>query len=287
MGIMSEQHEPYFVLGVSRDADARAIKSAYRRLARRYHPDRDDSPGARERFIAVRAAFDLLRDPRRRALYDEFGPSSLADGFDPRRARRDRAYREHLRTVFDAPPSPPRRPARGEDLWAEIELGLVIALQGGVVRLRVEDREIEVDLPPGVRDGERLVIPGQGAPAPLPGGQAGDLLLEVIIHPHPVLRRDDLDLELDLPVTIPEALHGARVAVPTPAGPIEIELPAGVQSGTRLRLEGCGVRREDQRGDLFAVVQIRCPTRIDARARALAKALEAAYDTPVRRDLVL
>lgn len=146
----------------------------------------------------------------------------------------------------------------------------------------VPDR-VKVRLPPGAIDGERLTVRGQGAPGP--GGERGNLVLELRVRPHPVLRRDGLDLELALPVTIAEAYAGSEVEVPTPSGAVRLKVPPGSQPGTRLRLRGKGVTRKDQTGDFYVVLDLRLPEA--GQAGFAEAAANASYARPVRGGLAL
>ena len=149
-------------------------------------------------------------------------------------------------------------------------------------------RKLKVRVPKGVRDGERLRLKGKGEPAPQTPhgkGQSGDLLLDISVEPHPMIRRDGLDLYLDVPVTISEAVAGTQVNVPTPWGDYKVTVPEGVHSGAKLRLKGKGVKRAKKEGNFYVVIQIHTPDRIDDEVIESSRKLDDAYQEDVRADL--
>ncbi len=275
------ERDLYDVLGVPRTATPDEIKKAYRRLARKYHPD--VNPGdkrAEEKFKEVTAASEVLSDPKRRALYDEFGADSLRSGFDASKAD---AYRQWKRqggapggTPFDfgdfqevrvgdfgtfdfgslfedlfgrrgAAGGGRTRGARGAaaarpgaHTEAEIEVDLRDAVLGAERDVRIDGKTLRVKIPKGVADGSTIRLSGQGRPGSH-GGGAGDLYLRVKLRDHPWVRREGKDLYLDLPVTVPEAALGAEVTLPTFEGAVRIGIPPGTQSGRKLRLRGKGL----------------------------------------------
>jgi curved DNA-binding protein len=292
----------YEVLGVPKDAKPDAIRSAYRKLARKHHPD--VNPGdkkAEERFKKIATAYEVLSDEKRRAAYDEFGEESLQGGFDADKAREyarwQRARQQQRATNFEGGPvefdfaelfgGRPRGPRRGHDLHATVQMELRDAIQGAEVSLDIPDRgTVRVRIPPGADTGSTIRIPGKGAPGS-GGGPAGDLVIETEVRPHPHLRREGLDLYLTLPVTIDEAYNGASVDVPTFDGPVVLKIPPRSQNHAKLRLRGKGIARKDTRGDLIVELDVRMPDKADA---ALAEALRAAsptYSAPVREELKL
>jgi len=272
----------YSVLGVPRGASADEIRKAYRRLAHKHHPDKN--PGnkqAEEKFKEVTAANEVLSDPKRRKLYDEFGADSLRSGFDAARADQYRQWKRQgsgagpfdfggfegggagsafdLGSIFEqifggGAARAGRSTARGEDVRANVDVDLADAVRGAERDLRVDGRTLRVKIPAGVTEGSQIRLSGQGS-------AGGDLYLEVRLRPHPLLRREGRDLYLDLPVTVPEAVSGAEVTLPTFEGPVRLRVPPGSQSGTRLRLRGKGLPelRGGERGDLYAVVKLVLP----------------------------
>ncbi|MFO0580698.1 MAG: DnaJ C-terminal domain-containing protein [Anaeromyxobacter sp.] len=322
------ERDLYEILGVARTAGDAEIKKTYRRLARQYHPDMN--PGnrqAEERFKEVTAAFEVLSDPKRRKLYDEFGPDALRTGFDEKRAEEVRRWRAHGggrgaaggRSPFDfgdfsrvdvgeygsfdfgsifgdlfrrggaggAAGGPVGAPARGQDVEAELAVPLRDAVLGAQRDVRVDGRTLRVKIPPGVVDGSQIRLAGQGRPGGR-GAPAGDLLLGVKLEPHPHVRREGKDLYVDLPVTVPEAIAGGEVRLPTFEGPVALGLPPNTSSGTKLRLRGKGLPdlRGGARGDLYAVVQIVLPPKGPALEKA-AKALAELYSADPRAGISL
>jgi curved DNA-binding protein len=283
----------YATLGVSKDADAAALKRSYRKLAKDLHPDRN--PGnapAEARFKAVNHAYEVLSDDGKRKLYDEFGEEGLRDGFDPARAR---AYRQYARQGGAGSGSRPRiedlfgeqggggdvndvfgdlfgrasrgrrrRPdVRGADLESAISIDFLAAARGTTLELRPrgpDSEPIKVRIPPGAEEGNRVRIAGQGGPSPT-GGVTGDLILLLHVQAHPRLKRDADDLRLDVPITLKEAYHGAKIHVPTLDGSVTVKVPPRTQSGTRLRLRGKGIARKDREpGDLYVQFLVHLPT---------------------------
>lgn len=289
----------YSVLGVGKTADAEAIKKAYRKLASQLHPDKN--PGnkkAEERFKQVNHAYDVLSDAKKRKLYDEFGEEGLREGFDPERVRayRDWAARQGARGGYGAGRggeqvnledlfaqggaegaggfgdlfgdlfSRARRqrgPVKGPDLESEITIDFASALRGTMLELRPQGlggTPVTVRIPAGADEGSRVRIAGQGAPSPS-GGARGDLVLTIHVTPHPHFRRDGDDLHLDLPITVSEAFHGAKVKVPTVDGAVSLKVPEKTQSGQTVRLRGKGVARKGRAaGDLYVHFLIQIPT---------------------------
>jgi curved DNA-binding protein len=285
----------YDALEVSRDASEDEIRQAYRRLARRYHPDVNKEPGAEDRFKQISEAYAVLRDPEKRERYDRLGANWKAgqdvsgaagfeEGFDAGNGFGDVRvefgggdFSDFFESFFDRR----RRSAgpagfegfsmRGGDYEAVLDLGLEEAASGGKRWLSLGDgRSVEVDIPRGARDGQRIRVPGQGAPG-AGGGPAGDLFLRIRLRPHPRFRVDGRDLYVDLPVSPWEAALGAEVPVPTLEGNARVKVPPGSSSGRRLRLRGQGMpgSRGAPAGDLYAVVTIRVPRKLTRKEREL------------------
>lgn len=299
---MPNPDDPYAVLGVARNASADDIRAAYRKLARKYHPDVNPGDAAAEnRFKEISGAYEVLSDPEKRRAHDEFGSASRASGFDPARARayqqwrdrREQAGRPFEREMFDfdlgdifGGATGRRRRARGADIRAVAELDLAQVVRGTEVEIQRPTGPTRVRIPPGAEDGSTLRIRGKGAPA-VPGGPAGDLIIETRVKPHPRVRRDGLNLSLSVPVTLAEAYAGASIEVPTFDGPVMVKVPPRSQNGARLRLRGKGIPRKDRRGDFFIELDVRLPERDD---EALAEALQAAsslYEGDLREEVKL
>jgi curved DNA-binding protein len=298
----------YEILGVSKTADADAIRKAYRKLARAHHPD--VNPGnkkSEDTFKRVAAAYDVLGDDKKKKAYDEFGDAALAGGFDADKARSyqqwqgtqqqrgARGFETDGASEFDFSELfgggrggfRSRGPARGQDLSASVELDLRQAVEGTEVSLEIPNQgTVRVRIPPGADTGSIIRLTGKGMPG-RQGGPNGDLVIETEVRPHKFLQRNGLDLSLALPVTLAEAYNGASVEVPTFDGPVMLKIPPRSQAGAKLRLRGKGIARKDQRGDFYAVLDLRMPDREDeALAAALAKSTEA-YSAPVRKELAL
>lgn len=315
------ERDLYDILGVARTAAPDEIKKAYRRLAKKYHPDvNPGNKAAEEKFKEVTAAFEVLSDPKKRSLYDEFGPDSLRSGFDEKKAD---AYRQWKRQGAPAGGMPfdfgdyetvnvgdygsfdfgdlfgqifggrggrarvRRGPVAGAHAEAELTIDLKDAVTGAERDVRLDGRTLRVKIPPGVTDGSQIRLAGQGGEGSH-GGPSGDLYLKVRLREHPLVRRDGKDLSIDLPVTVPEAALGAEVTMPTFEGPVKLRVPAGAQSGTRLRLRGKGLPdlRGPGRGDLYAVVRIVLPEADERLAQAV-RPLASLYKGDPRAGLSL
>ncbi|HEX8907549.1 MAG TPA: DnaJ C-terminal domain-containing protein [Anaeromyxobacteraceae bacterium] len=316
------ERDLYDVLGVARTASADEVKKAYRRLAKKYHPD--VNPGdkvAEEKFKEVTAAAEVLNDPKRRALYDEFGADSLRSGFDPAKAEQYRQWKRQgapaggmpdfgdfqevrvgdygsfdfgslFEELFGGRAARGRArtavgPQAGAHAEAELSVDLRDAVLGAERDVRLDGKTLRVKIPSGVDDGSTIRLSGQGAPG-RHGGRHGDLYLRVKLREHPWVRREGKDLYLDLPVTVPEAALGAEVTLPTFEGAVRLRLPAGAQSGKKLRLRGKGLPdlHGGARGDLYAVVKIVLPEHSSALERAV-KPLEQLYKSDPRAGISL
>ena len=267
--------DPYEVLGVKRDADEAAIRAAYRKLAKRHHPDLN--PGnneAAERFKDINAANDILSDPEKRGRFDR-GEIDAAGNETPRgptwRDFAEAAGREKYQGQSGFSPDDlsdilgaafgARGGARGggfamrgADAQYTLTVGFVDAANGTTRRVTLPDgRTLDVRIPPGVRDGHILRLKGQGYPGH-GDGPAGDALVEVAVAPHGFFRREGDDIVLDLPVTLQEAVLGTSLEVPTIKGRVRLTIPPGSGTGTRLRLRGRGVHHGHQYVDLRVVM---------------------------------
>jgi curved DNA-binding protein len=293
----------YAVLGVPKNAEPDAIKKAYRKLARDLHPDRN--PGNKEaetRFKAVNRAYETLHDPKKRALYDEFGEEALREGFDPAKARAYRSWQSqggvpsgggfggarqvNLEDLFGGAYAQGgfdtadlgdlfgrarrRGPTKGHDLEQEITVDFETAVRGTTIQLRNPDSHetVTVRIPPGAEEGSRVRIAAQGAQSPN-GGPTGDLVLVIHVRPHPVFKREGDDLHLEVPIRVTEAVKGTKVKVPTFDGPISVKVPPGTQSGTVLRVRGKGVSRKGRpQGDLYIRFMVHVPVARNDREAA-------------------
>lgn len=313
----------YHALGVKPGATQDEIKKSYRKLARELHPDLNPNDAkATERFKEVSAAYEVLSDPDKRALYDEFGEEALRQGFDADQARAFNQWQKQqqawssgaganssrfsgvpddlLRELFGfggasgAGGGDPfgfggasrQGPRRGQDISAELSLDFMTAALGGQRTLSLGDgRTKTVRIPPGVENGGQLRLRGQGMPGQ--GDQpAGDLLLKINVQDHELFWREGLDLHLELPVTLREAVLGERVRVPTLTSAIQVQIPAGAQPGQTLRLKGQGVKRDASRvGDMYVHLQVKLPDMVDeAKLKAALEQLEGAYSQHPREQ---
>jgi curved DNA-binding protein len=281
----------YEALEVPRDASLEDIRRAYRRLARKYHPDVNKDPDAEDRFKQISEAYEVLRDEDKRARYDRLGQNwragqdvSGAPGFgEGFRSDGDGGvqfeagdFSDFFEGIFGRRGRPGGGAGgfegfamRGGDQEAVLELTLEEAAAGGRRRLTLGDgRDFEVEIPRGVREGQRIRLAGQGGQG-VGGGPAGDLFLRVRVKPHPRFRLQGRDLYVDLPITPWEGALGAEVPVQTLSGSATLRVPPGSSSGRRLRLRGQGMPSSSGApGDFYAVLSIRVPKRLDSRERA-------------------
>jgi DnaJ-class molecular chaperone len=298
----------YEVLGVSRSASAEEITKAYKKLARQHHPDRN--PGdkqAEARFKEIQNAYDVLSDPKKKQIYDQFGteiPPGAGGGFpgggfqfggpggqqiDPEVAQ------EMFRRMFGGGgggggfedlfgsftgrgrgrgrgrPQPP-----AEAIEVEAHVPFLTAALGGTIGLRVGDRDIDVKVPAGFEDGKKLRVAGQGE-----GGE--DIVVRVRVEPHPFFRREGKDVLIDVPVSIPEAVLGGKVEVPTVNGKrVNVKIPPGTSSGSRIRLPGMGIAG----GDQFLVMKVVVPKgKPDDRTTKLIEEYAKLHPDDVRIDV--
>jgi curved DNA-binding protein len=310
---VAENQDFYSVLGVTRSSSAEEIQRAYRKLARTYHPDVNKDPAAEERFKEISEAYDVLSDPETRTKYDRYGSSfrQVPDGGAGSETR-ERAQRVNrsgweeaqdfdswtsggfdgfdgidLDDLFGGTFGRRRRtPTRGADQEATIEISLEDAFKGAKRRITLPgvngQRSYDVTIPPGVIEGQRIRLAGQGGQGS--NGQPGDLYLIVHIAPHSRFRLDGRDIYVDLPVAPWEAALGAKVAVEGPGGDAKLTVPAGTSSGRKLRLRGRGLPNpKGTPGNLYAEVRIMVPRRLNEREKSLFEELARESDFDPRR----
>jgi len=280
---MTSKKDYYEILGVQRQATDKEIKAAYRRLARKVHPD--VNPGdarAEERFKEISEAFAVLSDPEKRAKYDRGGHEAFGSDFDPFAGFDFSQFGfGRIEDLFEMFGGGPRRgPRRGADLEFEVRVPFLEAVRGTTMELSIpretgSRQRVKVRIPAGIEDGGRVRVPGQGGGGSQ-GGAAGDAYLRVRVEPHPLFRRERDDLVCEIPVGIARASLGGKVEVPTLDGHATIQIPPGTRSGQRFRLRGRGVPAHgvSSAGDLYAVIQIVPPKRVEGRVRELLEELD-------------
>ena len=285
----------YQVLGIPKGTDSAGIKKAYRKLALKYHPDKN--PGdkaAEERFKEITEAYAVLSDPEKKKQYDQFGEA----GFHQRYSQEDifrgfdvgDLFREfglgsddifsqlfggaRGRTAFHTGGRP--RPVRGQDFSLQVSIPLRQAVVGGERHIAFshagKSESLQVRIPAGVESGQKLRVAGKGGASPA-GGPAGDLYLEIEVEPDPVFRREGKDLYVTVKIPFSAACLGTSVEVPTLDGEKRVKVPAGMAPGGKIRLRGFGVPGAGKKGDLYAVIEVLVPTHLNNAQRQLLEKL--------------
>ena len=314
----------YQTLGVAKSATEEDIQKAYRKLARKYHPDlhadgsEREQETAKQKFQEVQQAYDVLSDKKKRRMYDQMGPgfeqmgqgnpfggggnpfggmdidiSSIfggAGGAGGAGGGFEQIFRQmgggggrpQQRTRPQAPPKP-------EPVEQEITVPFATSVLGGehqvsFQRTNGKVETISVKIPAGIENGKKIRLRGQGAESY--SGQRGDMMIVVKVAPHPNYRRKGLNLLLTVPITLGEAVLGAKVDVPTPHGTVTLTVPAGTSSGKSLRLKGMGIRAKDTKGDLIAELQVQLPQELNEEDEKLIRQLElASQDRDPRSEI--
>jgi len=292
----------YQIMGVERSASQDEIKRAYRKLARKYHPDVSKEANAEVRFKEVGEAYEVLKDPEKRAAYDQLGanwkagqefrpPPDWDAGFEYSGGGFTGGDASDFSDFFEslfgrgfggarAGGHPGGMHAHGNDHHAKVLIDLEDAYRGATRSITLQSPEVDnqghvvtkqrtlnVKIPKGIKQGQRIRLSGQGSPG-MGQGQAGDLYLEIEFNPHSMYKVDGHDVYLDLPVAPWEAALGATIKVPTPVGPVDLKIPAGTSNGRKLRLKARGIPGKTP-GDLYVVPQITLPPADTDEAKAL------------------
>ena len=292
----------YETLGVARNATQDDIKRAYRKLARKYHPDVSKEADAEARFKELGEAYAVLKDTEKRAAYDQIGsqwktgqefrpPPGWDAGFEFSGGDGGADHSDFFEALFGRQGragARAQRRAQGEDHHAKVQIDLADAYRGAQRsislrmpvldaqgRIAMQERRLDVVIPKGIRAGQHLRLAGQGGPG-LGGGAAGDLYLEIAFNPDPQFRVDGRDVYLDLPLSPWEAALGAQVTAPTPEGPVQLTIPSGSAAGRQLRLKGRGIPGSPP-GDLYVVLAIALPPADSEAAREAYRAMAKAF----------
>jgi curved DNA-binding protein len=312
----------YEVLGLARSASVDEIKKAYRKLARKYHPDMNPGDsGAEEKFKEISEAYEVLTDPEKRKMYDQFGNDAFSQGGGPGGQGGPGArtwtwkggeggfegfdffggsggaasgdfgsFSDVFSELFGARRSYPQRPRKGEDISYSMDIDFVESVNGvtKTITLRTDkgDERLAVTIPAGVNTGSKVRLKGKGG-AGASGGPPGDLYIITKIKPHPYFARKDDDIYVDVPVTITEAVLGAQVTIPTVDGPTRLTIPESTQGGQKLRLRGKGVPhlKGAGRGDMYAVIKIAVPKKITDSGKKLLRDFDGQNPFDPRAEL--
>ncbi len=322
---MAAEEDYYKTLNVSKSATEEEIQKAYRKLARKYHPDlhadgtEREQEKAKQNFQKVQQAYDVLSDKKKRRMYDQMGPgfeqmgggnpfggqgnpfggmggggmdidlSSLFGGGGAG-GRAGGGFEQIFRQMGGRGGSPQqqtRAPEKPEPVEQAITVAFATSVLGGAHQVSFQRTNgkvetISVKIPAGIEHGKKIRLRGQGAESY--SGQRGDMMIVVKVAPHPNYRRKGLNLLLTVPITLGEAVLGAKVDVPTPHGTVTLTVPAGTSSGKSLRLKGMGVRAGEKKGDLIAELEITLPEELTEEDEKLIRQLELAYQDKNPRD---
>lgn len=310
----------YETLGVEKICTQDDIKRAYRKLARKYHPDLNKDEGAEEKFKEIGEANEVLSDVEKRAAYDQLGQSYRAgqdfqpppnwdEGFEftgqaGSNGASSQDFSDFFENMFGAAYQQQRHDtaqarynAKGQDHHAKVMVDLTDSFHGGkrIIGLNiplltadghvlVKERKLEVAIPKGIKEGQHIRLRQQGAPG-LGSGKSGDLYLEIVFKDHPFFHAQGSDVYLDLPVAPWEAMLGAKVKVPTPEGIVDLTIPPGSKQGSKLRLKGRGLPAKKP-GNLFVVLQIALPPADSKKAKQLYQAMAGDFDFDPRSSLM-
>jgi len=295
---MTPSKDHYSTLGVNKTATAEQIRKAYRKLARKFHPDVNKEDDATTKFAEVQEAYDTLSDAEKRKSYDQFGSTGpSAGGFrgDPQwsQASQQGGYGSSVNfaDIFgDAfggggggSPFGGGAPTatKGQNQNVSITVTFMTALKGGSEEVPAGESTEKIKIPAGIESGKKLRLKGKGYPG-MNGGSAGDVLVTVNVGSHPTYRRDGLDVEVDVPLNIAEASLGTKISLPLPlGGTVDLSVPKGISSGARLRVKGKGCKVSEKKcGDFYAVINIVAPTDMDKETTSLVEKLNKKLTNP-------
>jgi DnaJ-class molecular chaperone len=309
------------VLGVSKTASEDVIQKAYRKLARKFHPDlhadkdEKERKQAKQKFQKVQQAYDVLSDSKKRQMYDQMGPDfeQMAGGANPfggaaggspfgaggidisqifggRGGRGGGGFEDILRQMGGGGAGPQPRgagPTKGTDIEQEITVPFAVSVLGGQHQVSLQRNDggverMEVKVPAGIEPGKKIRLRGQGQPGG-GGGPRGDLLIKVNVAPHPSYARKGLNLHVIVPITLIEAAEGAKIDLPTPHGTVSLKVPPGSSSGKSLRLKGMGIKTKDRSGDLLATLQVSLPSEVSKEDLDVLKKLDESWNQSASR----
>lgn len=320
----------YQLLQIARDASSDEIQKAYRKLARKYHPDlhadksEREKEKAKQQFQQIQRAYDVLNDPEKREMYDRFGPGfdSAGGGAGPNPFQGGNPFGNmdiDLSQIFGGAGGPgfgggqnpgggfenlfrqfgggpgggaanagPQQPSKGQDVEQEITVPFNTAVLGGEHQLSLQRRGGKVDtitikIPAGIEDGKKIRLRGQGETGGR-GGQRGDLLIKVRVAKHPIYSREGVHLKITVPITLKEAIFGAKIDVPTPKGIVAVTVPQRSNNGKTLRLKGMGIATSKQTGDLLVRLLIHIPDEISDDDAKVLEGLSGQWEDPTIRD---
>lgn len=300
---MPEYKDYYQIMGVARDVSPDELKRVYRRLARKYHPDVSKEANAEARFKEVQEAYEVLKDPEKRAAYDQLGsnwrqgqefrpPPDWGQNFEFSGAQfgEEGGFSDFFSSLFGqrAGGGRARGGARGfamagDDQVASIEIDLEDSFGGSSKTIELKGRTLKLTIPAGITEGQRIRLAGQGSPGH-GGGPAGDLYLEVKFREHRLFKAEGRDVTLTLPIAPWEAALGATVATPTLAGPVDLRIPPNAKSGQRLRLKGRGLPGATP-GDQYVALKIVLPPADSPQARELYERMQRELPFDPRAEL--
>jgi molecular chaperone DnaJ len=267
----------YKILGVSKDVPDAELKKVYRKLAKEFHPDRN--PGndkAEAKFKDISEAYDVLSDPAQRKEYDAV--RAMGGGARFQAGGQGAGFEDVFSNLFGGGGFPGGGfpgfgggfgPQRGGDLSTSSTINFIDSIHGTQLKVGVHGETVNVKVPAGIQDGQKLKVRGKGQPSPN-GGPAGDLVVTIKVKPHPVFSRDGDNIRVTVPVTFAEAVLGATIQVPTLGGePVKLKVAPGTPNGRTLRVKGKGVQLSGKEGDLLATVEIAVPAHVSDKAKAL------------------